>query len=81
MKSDRTFYFRISSFFVAGIISAGFLLELFNIKHFSLTFPYNLYFILLLIVILLAVKIFFSKTFFFRWLSSLENSLVVIRLC
>ncbi len=78
MKSDRTFYFRISLFFVSGIISAGFLLELFNIKHFSLTFPYNLYFILLLIVILLAVKIFFSKTFFFKWFSSLENSLVVI---
>ncbi len=78
MSINKTNYFKISLFVVSGIIIGGFLLELLNLKPISFIYPYNLYVILLLVVFLLSIRIFFKITFLFRWLSSLENSLVVI---
>jgi len=76
--TKRNFYFKLSSIVISGIITAGFILEIFSIKHFSLTYPYNLIVILVIVISLISTRIIFKKTFFFRWFSSLENSLVII---
>lgn len=71
-------YFRLSSVVVAGIITAGLLLELLSIPSTELFYPYNVLFLIFLIIVAIAAKLFLSQTYFFKWFSSIQNSIVAI---
>ncbi len=76
--TETTLYTRLSVYLMAGIIVAGFLLELLTLPRLTFTFPTTLVVFILITVILISIRLFLFKTFLFRWLSSIQNSLIAI---
>ncbi|HOT88421.1 MAG TPA: cytochrome c biogenesis protein ResB [Bacteroidales bacterium] len=71
-------YFKFTLIILSAIVTAGFLLQWFIHPAFDLSFPKNLYFILLVFITILSVRIFASKTYIYNWLTSVFTSLVAI---
>ncbi|NSW46037.1 MAG: cytochrome c biogenesis protein ResB [Bacteroidales bacterium] len=77
MFTDKI-YFKHTLIILAAIATAGFLLQWSINPLINLSFPFNLYVGLLLLVLILLLRIFASKTFIYHWLTSLFTSLAAI---
>jgi len=76
-NSEKKF-FKFTLIVLSAAITAGFLLQWFTQPVLSMSFPLNLYFIIVLILFILLLRIFASKTYIYRWLTSIFTSLAAI---
>lgn len=78
MENNEKRYFKFTFIVLSAFVTAGFLLQWIIKPTFNLSFPRNLYLIVLIVLFILIIRIVASKTYLYRWLTSLFTSLSVI---
>lgn len=78
MKNNEKKFFKLTFIIISAFVTAGFLLQWLIKPIFDLSFPRNFYLIFLILLIILIIRIFASKTYLYRWLTSIYTSLSVI---
>lgn len=78
MENNEKKLLKFTFIVLSAFVTAGFLLQWFIKPTFDLSFPRNLYLIVFIVLIIVIIRVFVSKTYLYRWLTSLFTSLSVI---